>query len=611
MTNTPSPRGSRISALALAAAGTAALAGLPSAAGAAQLRHIPGTGHGLAPTTVAPDLRSVTIDPTNNLDDDIGERARFCFDSQIASAGGGFILQSYDARRWWQGTGNVAVDDQNCAVVTFPKGADIGQATIGTVNAGAIADVAKKANIVASEPVAGSAARPVAGATTGPDLISATVDASDPANRIVTYTFDESLDPSPTRGSGDTAQQAYEQSDFGYAGAGGAPVYAAAGKVLPTGNTVKVNFKSAPVDTAVRFVTKAAAVQDRPQTNVQEGSGLPLFTSSPPGVFVKSAETGGRPFVLKAESAGANSYKLTFNTGVAGWQNTGFSAIADDGTVSATSLSAGTGGSQDTVLVTFPDSSALTKDPGSIVRIVAGNGAVSNSTDDTAKSIYGDAPTQTPNNSAGFTNGPDLFGVAVDAATQRTSFIYDEAVGTSTPSANFTGYRADTTSGTGNGATASGGNGIAVVFGAGIGDYVAYGQNYGAVKDAIGRPSPAQSVSKDAEAAPTPTPTPPAGTPASSLTKVSTKVSLRRKGSRFSGTVSAAQKTCKYNRTVILRKKGKSTTRFGTARSLVNGKFGLTKSRPTKGTYYVFVLAKKTSKFSCSSVTSKQTVRVK
>lgn len=608
MTYIPTPHGPRASAIALAIAGAAALAGLPSAAGAAQLRHIPGTGHGLAPTTVAPDLRSVEIDPTNNLDDAIGERARFCFDSQISKATGVFVLQSYDARRWWQGTGSVAADNQNCAIVTFPKGSDIAQATVGSVRPGAVSDVANKANIVASEPVTGSVARPVAGATTGPDLIDATVDGADPANRIVTYTFDENLNPSPSRGSGSATQAAYEQSDFGYAGASGAPVYAPAGKVLATGNTVKVNFKSAPVDTAARFVTKAAAVEDRPQTNVQDGSGLSLFTASPPGVVIKSGETGGRPYPIKAEPAGANTYKVTFNTGVAGWNNTGFTAIADDGTVSATSLSAGTGGSQDTVLVTFPDSSALTKDPGSIVRIVAANGAVSNSTDANAKSIYGDAATQTPNNTPGYTNGPDLLGVSVDAATQRTSFVYDEAVAPSTPSANFLGFRPDTTSGPGTGATASGGNGIAVIFGAGIGDYVAYGQNYGAVKDAIGRPSPAQSVSKDAEAQPTPPPPPPV---ASGQIKVSTKVSLRRAGSRFSGTLSAAQTTCKYNRTVILRKKGKSTTRFGTARSLVNGRFGLTKSRPTPGTYYVFVVAKKTSKFSCGSVTSKQTVRVR
>ncbi len=592
------------SAATFTALGVAALAALPAAAPAADLRHIGGVGTGLAPTTAGPDLRAVTVDPTNDLTDGLGERARFCFDQNIATVNPGFALMSYDARRFWSGAGARATDDEKCAVVTFPAGSDIAQATVGQVGPSAVADVASKGNIVASEPVAGSVATPVAGATTGPDLVAVDVDSQDAAAKRVTFTFDENLAPVPS-----------DKRDFAYVLQDGDPVPAAAagGMVTPVGNKVTIDFGTAPVETAARFVTNPGAVTDRPQTTVLSGSGLPLATPSSPGVVVKSTPTGGRPDLVKAEPAGPNAYKLTYNTGVTTPVAGRFQAVADDGIVSAVAASVGTGGTQDAVIVQFSDSEALTKDPGSVVRIISASAAVRSSTDSTKTSIYGQSPTQTTNNKPGFTNGPDLLVVGVDTATQRVGFGYDEPVASSTPAANFLGFRSDTTSSPGQGATSSSGTLIAVNFGAGIGDFVAYGQNYNAVTDPLGRPNPTQSVSKDVQPAGGTSPPvvpilpPPVATP---RTKVTTKVSLRRRGNRFSGTASASRFTCKFNRTVILRKKGKATTRYGTARTRSNGTFSITKRRPSKGTYYVFIPAKVTKTIACSKATSRS-VRVR
>lgn len=618
----PNSSSRRARSSALAIAGIAMAGTLPAAAGAATPRHVGGVGTGVQPTTVGPDLRSVTIDPTNNLTDDIGERARYCFDSAVTKIGTGFVLMGYDARRYWTGTGAPATDNPNCIVVTFAKGADIAQATVGQVGAGAATDVSGKANIVASEPVTGSAVSPVAGATTGPDLTSVTVDATDANHKIVTYTFDESLNPNPTRPDGPDAdnppapEKAYQRQDFGYVLQDGAPVLAPAGNVQPTGNAVKVDFGTAPVDSAVRFITQPNAVEDVPASAVQAGSGLTLMTPSSPGVIITNPQTGGHPDVKSVESAGTNMYKITYTTGVSSPNPAAFQAVADDGTVSAVAASVGTGGTQDSVIVTFPDSEALTKDPGSVVRIISASGAVTNSTDAGSKSIYGQLATQTPNAKPGFTNGPDLLSVAVDPSTQRANFTYDEPVATGTAASAFTGFRADGTNGAAQGTTTSSGSTITVNLGAGIGDYVAFGQGYRAVTDPIGRPSPNQSVGKDIETASIPVTPPPVTPPvtppaAAGKKKAKTTVTFRRIGKRFSGTVSASVTTCKYNRSIILRKKGKSTTRFGTAKSLSNGRWGLTKTKPTKGTYYVFVLAKTTSKYACSSYTSKSTVKIR
>lgn len=610
----PIQRSRRARLTALAVAGIAAV-GVPAATGSvAKPRHVGGAGNGVQPTTVGPDLRSVTIDASNNLLDDIGERARFCFDQPIAKANTAFALQSYDARRYWAGSGAPATDNPACAVVTFANGADIAQATVGEVGPNAVSDVSGKQNIVASEPVTGSAAVPAAGATTGPDLTGVSVDAAVADHKIVTFTFDETLNPSPSRPDGPDAddpaapESAYQRSDFGYVLQDGAPVTAPAGNVLPTGNTVKVDFGSAPVDTAVRFITNPAAVEDRPASAVLPGSGLPLVTASSPGVVIKSPQTGGRPDLIKAEAAGGNAYKLTYSATVGSPSAAAFEAVSDDGLVSAKAASVGTGGTDQSILVQFPDSEALTKDPGSVVRIISANGAVKAGSDG-SPSIYGQQATQTALNIAGFTNGPDLLSVSVDAATQRAVYNYDEPVAPSTPAGGFKAYRTDGTDGSGQGATSSSGNSVTVTLGSGIGDFVAFGQAYAGVRDAVGRPSPNQSVGKDLlQAAPTnPTPT----NPKPVRKKAKTMVSFRKIGSRFSGTVTAYVKTCKYNRTVILRKKGKRTTRYGTARSLSHGRWGITKRRPSKGTYYVFVLAKSTSKYACGSVTSKKTVRVR
>ena len=278
---------SRRLGVALPTAAIALLAALPAASFSASPRHVPGAGNGQQPTTGSPDLRSVSVDPTNDLTDGLGERARFCFDANIASAGGAFALMSYDARRYWSGNGARATNNEKCAVVTFPAGSDIAQATVGQVGAGAVADVAGHKSIVASEPVAGSVARPVAGATTGPDLVSVTTDVTDAAHKRVKYVFDENLNPSPTRPDGPDGddppqpENRYQAQDFGYVLQDGDAQFHAIGNTpTPSGNSITIDFGSAPIDQAARFVTQPNAVEDRRQTGTF--ANLSLVTPSSP-----------------------------------------------------------------------------------------------------------------------------------------------------------------------------------------------------------------------------------------------------------------------------------------------------------------------------------------
>ncbi|HEX6391775.1 MAG TPA: hypothetical protein VFZ89_20075, partial [Solirubrobacteraceae bacterium] len=557
------------------------------------------------PATNSPDLRSVAVDPSNDLTDGLGERARFCFDSNIATVGAGWLLMSYDARRYWSGTAARATDDEKCAVVTYKAGSDIAQATVGQVAGGAVADVAGHKNIVASEPVGGSVAAPAAGATTGPDLVRVDIDTSQANNFRAKFVFDENLNPAPTRPDGadqdNAAEDAYQLQDFGYVTASGQPVFHAAGNApAPSGNSITINFGAAPLDEAVRFVTQPNAVEDRPQTG--KLGNLSLVTPSSPGVVVKNPETGGRPDLVKAEAAGANAYRLTYSTGVASPVAGKFQAVADDGTVSAVAASVGTGGTQDSLLVQFPDSEALTKDPGSVVRIVSADGAVKNSTDATKSSIYGQAATQTANNTPGYTNGPDLRGVIVDPTTQRTSFVYDEPVAAGSGADAFFGFRADATSAPGNGAVSTTGPSVTVPFGAGIAAFVAYGQGYGAVADPIGRPSPNQSVSTALQVAPPPPP----ATGGAVRTKVKTSFrSFHRRGRTYSGRVGSAQRTCRYNRRVILRKRGKGTRRYGQALTRKDGTFKIRRSRRVGGRVYAVVTEKTTKAIHCRTARSK------
>ncbi len=581
---------------------------LPPAATAATPRHVPGAGNGQQPTTDSPDLRSVAIDANNDLGDGLGERARFCFDSNIATVGAGWVLMSYDARRFWSGTAARATDDEKCAVVTFPSGSDIAQATVGQIANGAVADVANHKNIVASEPVGGSAAQPAPGATTGPDLVRVEIDTSQANSVRAKYVFDENLNPNPTRPDGPDgddppkAENDYQLQDFGYVLANGQPVFHSAGNApAPSGNSITINFGNAPLGQAVRFVTQPNAVEDRPQ-NGRLNNNISFVTPSSPGVFAVNPETGGRPDLVKAEAQGANAYRLTYSTGVASPVAGRFQAVADDGTVSAVAASVGTGGTQDSVLVQFPDTEALTKDPGSIVRIISADGAVTNSTDATKASIYAQAATQTANNTPGFTNGPDLLRVGVDPTTQRTAFGYDEPVDPGASAAGFVGFRSDATSAGGVGAVSTTSSVVVVSFGAAINGLVAYGQGYNAVRDPAGRPSPNGSVNTALQVAPTPTPGPKA------RTKVKTSFrSLRRRGrATYSGRVGASAKTCRYKRRVILRRVGRGTRRYGQALTRSDGTFKIRRSRRLSGRVYAVVTEKTTSTTLCRSARSKR-----
>lgn len=550
--------------------------------------HVGGVGTGLPPTTDAPDLRSVKLE-TVDLTDALPERAQFCFDQSVRNPGGGFVLHSYDTQRAWTGTGAADTTNDSCVIASFPAGSDIRSATVGAVNSNAVTNVAGKGNIVASEPVQGSNASPVAGRTTGPDLIGVQVDNAAAGTVNVTFQFDETLNPNPTRAdNGDADADFYvtQTGDTIAAGDGDIPQQ-------PQGSTLTVRFPDAAAS-ATRFLVQPGAVEDRPQNFAEPGK--TGDTDSPIGVFERS-QPAGRPNLIRAEPAGANAYRIVFDRaiqfgpGAAG----AFRAVADDGATSAVGSSVGSGGSGDSLIVTFPNG-AFTDDPSAVVKIVAASNAVATQGDASSTSIADEAAVSTANDKPGYTNGPDLLSVSLDPPTNRATFVYDEPVGGSPGGGSFTGFTPDTTPTSGQGAGSIDGAKVTVNMGAGLSSLVAFGQGRGAVADKVGRLNPTQSVSKDVEQAPAPPPAPPTTatteTPAPpavqppALRKFATSVSIKRKRGTYRGKLGSTGRGCKSGRRVVLRRAGKGTKAFGTAFSKGNGDWVIKRRRKLPGRVY-------------------------
>ena len=404
---------------------SAASAGTIAIAATAAFGHIPGVGNGLAPTTNGPDLRSVTV-LTNDLNDGIAEQARFCFDGALerlsAAPAANFAIQTYDARRAMNpSTLSKATDDPKCLIASFPSGVDIAQGNVGQVTPGAVSDVSNRANDYASEPVSGGASSARAGATTGPDLISVTVDSTNAANKLIVYTFDENINPAPS--------VAYSAANFGYYNGEGNAV-AGTGSVNLSGAKAIVGFGAASgPEAASRFFVNAGAVQDRPQTAVIAPA-TTLTTPSSPGYLATAVSP--RPTIAGVAAIGPQSFKVTFTQAVSfvPGDAAGFIAVSDDGTAPAAASSLGTGGDPTSIVATFP--AAVSADPASIVHVLVNPGTVT-AGDGITTNPADQASTSTPHDVPGFTNGPDLLAIGVDATLNRVVYKYDENVNRDVP----------------------------------------------------------------------------------------------------------------------------------------------------------------------------------
>lgn len=588
-----STRARRIAGAGAVSAGTLAIAAT------AAFGHIPGVGNGLAPTTNAPDLRSVSL-LENDLADGVPEKARFCFDGSIenvtAAPASTIAIQTYDARRAMNpGTAGKDSANGNCIIASFPNGTDLAQGSIGEVVPGAVTDVQNRANDYASEPLQGSAAGTAPGSTTGPDLTGVAVNTDPPTAKTITYTFDENINPAPA--------VAYDATQFGFYNGAGAAVGAPAGAVNISANKATVGFGASAELTGAttRFFVNPGAVQDRPQTGALPG--VTLFTPSSRGIVATASS--GRPEISAASAIGPQQYKVSFNQGITlGGANPAlFFAISDDGTAPAAATAIGGGGDGSSIILTFPP--AVSLDPASIVKIVAEPGAIL-ATDGVTPNPATQGATSSPG-PAGTTNGPDLLSVTVDGATNRVTYRYDENVA-QTPGPGA--FRAVTPDGSAIGSTGGvvvNDNLVTANFPGTIGSAVLFANPFATLSDKTGRPNPHQSTSNQIQTAPgqAPPTTPPVGTAGKPRYKSKPTIHRKRttigkgrkkrRGTKYYGTVTSGRKACKQGRRVILKRNGKKGVRYGTAISNKKGQYTIKRRKRLKGKVYVSVTGRSTS----------------
>ncbi len=602
---------SRSAALALSSATAVALATTSAIA------FVGGNGNGNRPVTSGPDLQSVAIVGSYEPGDGQTRQVKYCFDASIGGVPGpgGFVVQTYDSTRRMISTAAApsgGAGNDNCVTASFAASADLTQGTIGTVNGGAATDRNGKGNIPGSEKLDGSGVTPAAGQTSSPDLLNASINATDPNHVKITYNFDQII----SRAGASVANFGYEKANgdvvFGRPASNGPDGAPGGGDDVPASAVVDgggsksiiIDFlDDAAAPSAGGFETKAGAVSGAAQSDPAGGA------PSTPGI----SRTGGpsRPKLTEAAPAGARQFTLTFDKNVTVAGNGDFYAILDNGVaVPVAANGVGTGGAPNKLLVTF--AGAVGDDSSHTVRILADAGATRDAGDGTTPSLPSQVNVSTAPALPGLTNGPDLLRVGLDPSTYQATFTFDDRVPDAPPAAAaFKAYAADGSQINADAALSSSGNAIVVRFPTTVTGAVAYATTYGGVTNRVNGVSPLQSVSKDLINAPVvtpPTPTPTPTKPSSpSRKRYKTGFAIaHRRGRIYSGRITSALKSCKKSRTVIIRKVSKGgAVRYGTARTNSSGTFKIKRSRTLGAKVYISAVEKKTSKYICSSRKSK------
>ena len=83
-------------------------------------------------------------------------------------------------------------------------------------------------------------------------------------------------------------------------------------------------------------------------------------------------------------------------------------------------------------------------------------------------------------------------------------------------------------------------------------------------------------------------------------------MTLKRRGSTYSGRVSSPQAGCVAKRRVVLRVVGKGTRAYGSATVGSRGTFTIRRSKRLRGRVYVALAATKTSTLICEKAASKR-----
>ncbi|MDQ3631806.1 MAG: hypothetical protein M3417_11175 [Actinomycetota bacterium] len=559
--------------------GVATVAAVGTTIAVAEAR-IPGVGNGLQQSTDSPDLRSVNIDAGDL------RRVKYCFDQPLNAtpAATGFLIQTYDSKRFIQSTSAaVAAGEQNCVQAIMGSGADLNQGTIGSVQGDAVADAAGRRNVPSSEPLGGSAASPVAGRTTGPDLIGAVRDLDD---KSIVFTFDENLD------GGAIAPASFAfVDDKGFVTRG-------ASLGAQGGNGVRVRFTETAgggtVAAAAGAFSDAGAVRDAAQSGVFV-AGTPLSTPSATGAITFS-DNSARTKLASVAGDGARQLRLAYNNSVnVSGAPARIVAILDDGTsVPASKIENVSAANEIRATFQAAGSPDITADPTALVRVVDTGAAVVTRDAEGLGSLPATIAAGTPKNAPGFTNGPDMLAAAYDRPGSRVFYVFDENLAAANSASFFVTAPSGSSSSTTGSNTTNGGI-AAVTFGTSASSSIAAGGTQGAAIDPLGNPSPQSAVSYQLERGPNPPPPPPGGNPpppppppTATQKFRTTFASFRVKSrTRYTGRIRSSGRGCKSGRRVVLKRNGRSIRSSATRG---DGTFSIRRTRSTAGKRGVYAV---------------------
>jgi hypothetical protein len=308
-------------------------------------------------------------------------------------------------------TGTTAAISANpdCITVTIPAaqspdgfGVDLNGFSVVTIAAGAVTDASSRGSVQASLALSPSAAEITLqiGQTTGPKLIFVAAPSGSVTQLV--YTFNRPLDP----GFGTAPSYGYVQSD---------------GTVI-TGTAMSISGSSVTVTFPV--VVNAVSFFVRPNANRTQTQDVP-----DPGDAAGGAIANAPTIRSVAPVPGfPGAFDVSYDQAVTVADPSKFVALLEDNAgVPVTAGNVSRPGPTNVVRITF--GAPVTQYASKIVRIEEIGGAVVQQSVLAAPSVPGAGDVRTPPMSYGFTDGPDLTGVAVDASAATATFCFDSNYG--------------------------------------------------------------------------------------------------------------------------------------------------------------------------------------
>jgi putative cell wall-binding protein len=363
---------------------------------------LPGVGS-IPAHTAGPDLISATVDH-NVVNGGVPNTVIYTFDQPIQTVNGSaptyptFGLRGYSEARSTNQNARADLDPSNpdAVIAQFPDTVDVATYTIAVADSCVVQDFSNRCNPLASVALGGSTFNGVAGETSGPSLLSASVNT---AASQITYCFNQNVTtPSP--------------SHFVFYDVNGAESFGSS--VVPPGvsaECVVVNFTS-NVGSAVREAVAEGAVRDQNGANPNPEGAVGAATTAPELTNVTQT------------SPGSNLFDFTFNQPVTVNHDADFHVYTDgDIRYSGT---ADTRPSSTVVEVQF---SALNQfNAGRIVLGTVADFAVSQTSGAFLDNTIGAVPIANHVGGPGTTDGPDLLSATYNVSGDQVTYTFDNSI---------------------------------------------------------------------------------------------------------------------------------------------------------------------------------------